>query len=191
MIFEKDTVAKGLSQWESALKGYALPAWEDFPALPLYMDQVIFLLNGYLSLSSEGRGEDKAVTPAMINNYVKMKIVPPPVKKRYERLHLAYLVMVCVLKQSMNTGDIKRLVPAGLPQGEIKALYAAFTRTVKDVQEDFCRAYQEATRPVLGQDDLPAAHLVFQFAVAANLCMQATEQLMALGREDGAEAPEP
>ena len=27
----------------------------------------------------------------MINNYVKMRIMPPPVKKKYSREHLAYL----------------------------------------------------------------------------------------------------
>ena len=38
----------------------------------------------------------------MINNYVKLGMMSRPVKKRYSRAHLASLVMVCVLKQTIS-----------------------------------------------------------------------------------------
>jgi len=182
-VFDKELVKNKLMEWEGALKGYALPDWEGFPSLPLYMDQVTFLLNGYLSLFPEDEQAETIVTPAMINNYVKLKIIPAPVKKRYSREHLAYLVMVCVLKQSMSTGDIRRLIPSDLPLEEVQRLYADFVATVREIQGAFCEAVRQAAMPVLEQDGPPVSHLVFQAAVAANLFRQVTEKLVALRTE--------
>ncbi len=185
-MFDKELVKNKLVEWEGALKGYALPDWEGFPSLPLYMDQVTYLLNGYLSLFPQEEAES-IVTPAMINNYVKLKIIPAPVKKRYTREHLAYLVMVCVLKQSMSTGDIRRLIPSDLPLDEVQRLYADFVDTVRAIQSTFCDAVRQAAVPVLEQDGPPVSHLVFQSAVAANLFRQVTEKLVALRAEAPAE----
>ena len=111
MLFDKALVREKLLEWEETLLSYSLPEWDAFPTLPLYMDQVIFLLNQYLSPLPQEEAE-RQVTPAMINNYVKLKIIPAPVKKRYGRVHLSYLIMVCVMKQTLNTGEIRRLLPA-------------------------------------------------------------------------------
>lgn len=184
MFFDKDQVREKLAGWESALADYALPDWDSFPSLSLYMDQVTYLLNGYLNLFSEGETQDAVVTPAMINNYVKLKIIPPPEKKRYSREHLAYLVMVCVLKQSMSTGEIRLLLPATLPVEDVKRLYADFVATVKTVQGKFCRTLTEAAAPVLEKDGPPVTHLIFQSAVAANLLRQAAAGLVSLRKED-------
>lgn len=49
---------------------HTLPRWEDLPEIDLYMDQVIALMRKYLSIfDTDG---EKLLTPAMINNYVKM-----------------------------------------------------------------------------------------------------------------------
>lgn len=180
MFFDKAMVRQKLQEWGKTLADYSLPGWEDFPALPLYMDQVIYLLNGYLSPVPVHPEEDPIVTPAMINNYVKLKIVPAPVKKRYDRLHLAYLVMVCVLKQTMNTGDIKRLLPADLPEDAVRSLYAAFVKTVDEIKGSFCESVRQAARPVLEKDGLPVTQLVFRCAVAGNLYKQAAVHLVSL-----------
>ena len=87
-VVDKETLRQNLLQWEELLSHYSLPAWNALPALPLYMDQVVLLLNQYLTLLPEQAGE-KQVTPAMINNYVKLKIIPPAIKKRYTRIQLA------------------------------------------------------------------------------------------------------
>lgn len=183
-MFDKDLVRSKLIEWEGALKGYALPDWDGFPSLPLYMDQVIYLLNGYLSLFPQEESAESIVTPAMINNYVKLKIIPAPTKKRYSREHLAYLVMVCVLKQSMSTGDIRRLIPSDLPIEDVQRVYADFVATVRAIQGTFCDAVRGAALPVLEKDGPPVSHLVFQAAVAANLFRQVTEKLVALRTED-------
>ena len=46
----------------------------------------------------------------MINNYVKHGMMPAPVKKKYSREHVAYLIIICSLKQALPISDIKELI---------------------------------------------------------------------------------
>lgn len=190
MSLSKAALREKLLQWEGVLTDYALPEWEDFPALPLYMDQVIFLLNRYLILLPE-QAQERQVTPAMINNYVKLKIVPPPVKKRYERRHLAYLVIVCVCKQTLNTSDIKKLVPLSLPEAEVREIYGGFTSAFREIQQYFRQEVRKAVRPVFDEPGEPLAHFLFRTAAAANLTTLLTEQILRLDGETPPIVPEP
>ena len=90
MKLDKAKMAHSIEKWEHNLNDSHLPDWEDLPAIELYMDQVITLLEQYLSVFGGG----KIITQPMINNYVKLEIMPPPVKKRYARRHLAYYYLV-------------------------------------------------------------------------------------------------
>ncbi len=178
-MIDKDTLRQKLLNWESILSDYALPAWDTFPALPLYMDQVVFLLNQYLTLLPE-QAEEKALTPAMINNYVKLKIIPPPIKKRYTRIHLAYLTIVCVCKQTLNTNDIKKLVPVTLSEEEIQSVYRDFIAAHSEIQQYFSQEVRKAVQPVFSQEDEPVTHLLFRSAAAANLAKLLTEEILHL-----------
>ncbi|MFQ7058586.1 MAG: DUF1836 domain-containing protein [Turicibacter sanguinis] len=42
----------------------------------------------------------------MLNNYVKQKVVSPPLNRRYNEKHLAYLIVVCLLKQVYSLTEI-------------------------------------------------------------------------------------
>lgn len=62
-----------------SFKDFNMPRWDDLPEIDLYMDQVISVTDKLLSsLSVE---DTPILTPSMINNYVKNRIIPPPVKK--------------------------------------------------------------------------------------------------------------
>lgn len=119
----EESAVQRLTAWLENLKNVDLPDWESLPELDLYMDQVILLLNRYLS-----PGEEKYVTASIINNYVRMKVIPPPVKKRYARMHLAYLLMICTLKQSLSISCIQRLLPPEHGEEEARRLYTDFIR---------------------------------------------------------------
>ncbi|MBE5782160.1 MAG: DUF1836 domain-containing protein [Clostridiales bacterium] len=179
MAFDQALAEEKLLQWEDGLKAYRLPSWEDLPALPLYMDQVIYLLNEYLALFSVDGGEDKQVTPAMVNNYVKSRLLPAPVKKRYGRMHLACLIMICLLKQSMNTGDIPRVLASDASEGEMREAYTAFTAIYHSAAGEHVKAVQEAAAPVK-EGKMPLEHLIFRLAAQANLSRQLAAKLLRL-----------
>ncbi len=119
-----------LLQVGEELKKTEIPSWDGLPAIELYMDQVIILLNQYLGMIQDG--ESEAITKNMINNYVKMKVVPAPVKKKYSRTHIAYFILVCLMKQVFSIAMIKNILP--LPdvqdEEEIKKIYNGFVNNL-------------------------------------------------------------
>ncbi len=88
---------------------YHCPRYEELPPVALYTDQLKELLEMYLS-EFEIPGEEKFITPTMISNYVKQKIIPPPVKKKYDRDHIVYLIVIGIFKQTLNISDIGVLI---------------------------------------------------------------------------------
>ncbi|MBQ8094342.1 MAG: DUF1836 domain-containing protein [Clostridia bacterium] len=79
-----------------------LPEWEQLPDIGLYMDQIMTLMDRVFAVKFP-KGE---LTKAMINNYVKAGLLPRPSGKKYEREHLARILMIYILKQSLNMEGI-------------------------------------------------------------------------------------
>lgn len=125
-----------MKKWSEALRSYELPAWNELPELNLYMDQVIILMNKYLKIYCENPEEDKLITPSIINNYVKLKVIPSPIKKKYSKIHLAYLIMVCILKQCLSISTIKNIIPLTEDEEKIKNIYEIFCRNSKSALEE-------------------------------------------------------
>ena len=117
-------------QFASRLKAFQPVPWDLIPDLGLYMDQVItFVERSCRDLFMDG---DRIFTPSMVNNYVKIGLVDRPVAKKYGREHLAQLLMICVLKQSISSENMKTLVqpPAGTA---MQAHYESFCQTERAV----------------------------------------------------------
>lgn len=106
----------------------SLPSWDELPDLELYMDQVLSLVGRYIA-----GADDKTLTASMVNNYVKQKVLPPPVNKRYKRNHIAALLMLCTLKSVMPIADIQRLFKICGIQEDIRPLYEEFRSVYNQV----------------------------------------------------------
>ncbi|MGX8680703.1 MAG: DUF1836 domain-containing protein [bacterium] len=83
--------------------------WEEIPDFPLYIDQVVSIIEKSLDFLIVDE-KDKIITNTMINNYVKSGIVDPPVKKRYNKVHVAYFIIVCILKKVYSLDEISKLI---------------------------------------------------------------------------------
>ncbi len=118
------------------IKG-TLPHWNELPDIDLYVDQVISLMNKYFSFFYDKGGI--IITHSMINNYVKLGIIPAPIKKKYNRVHLAYLIIICALKTSLSIPDIKTLIDVRVKKSSIEETLDFFSdyfdKTVKTVIE--------------------------------------------------------
>ena len=82
-----------------------LPHWQQIPDIGLYMDQVLTLTERTFAGVLPG-GE---ITRSMVNNYVKSGLLPRPAGKKYDREHLALLIMIAVLKQALSMEEIAAL----------------------------------------------------------------------------------
>lgn len=90
------------------MKKYTFPRWDELPDLDLYMDQVITYLVEHLK--DIYYFDEKFVTSSMINNYVKTDIVHPPIKKHYTKYHVAYFLVVTILKRAFSMQQISSLI---------------------------------------------------------------------------------
>lgn len=142
MAYDSNIIANRLSQWFEDREQFELPAWEQLPQLDLYMDQVILLLKQYLSPLYHG-ADDKVITASIINNYVRLKLMPPPAKKKYSRIHLASLIVICVLKQSLSISCIQRMLPSEPDEEEMQQFYTHFTAQYRTAQASFLTQVRE------------------------------------------------
>ena len=102
-----------------------IPRWNELPEIDLYLDQVVNYIEKYLGQYNANK-EDKIITKTMINNYVKQGIMPAPTKKKYNREHIAYLIVICVLKQVYSMSDIGILIALTIQYFEISKAYNRF-----------------------------------------------------------------
>lgn len=159
MAYDQELVAAKLRRWENYIRHYSLPHWEDIPDIGLYMEQVVTLLTQYLNyLPSEvvkksDKEEVFLITPATINNYVRTKIMPEPVKKRYYRIHIAYLIMICTLKQSLNIAMLKQLIPSESSQEDIRHIYSDFVEWQHIEVEYLAEQLKEIAAPLYDSEE--------------------------------------
>ena len=81
----------------------------EFPNIDLYMDQVTTFMNTHLS-GSKIKADDKILTKAMINNYAKNNLLPPPVGKKYSKEHMIVLIFIYYLKNILSISDIQAMI---------------------------------------------------------------------------------
>ena len=193
MRYDKREIAAKLLRWETFLKEYRLPAWEELPVIGLYMDQVIALLNNYLGFFAFEGSDEKLITAAMVNNYVKMKLLPAPVKKKYEKKHIACLIMICTFKQAASMAVVKKMLP---PEDEesVRRAYAGFTAVHKRLSRYFVEQVRFSAAPVFDEETDTGSEvndLLVGSAVAASFARLMTGKiaLLQLPETESAETP--
>ncbi len=186
MTYEKALIAAKLRRWEKYLLNYRLPAWEEIHDIGLYMDQVVTLLKQYLDYLPPELKEEQIITPATINNYVRKKIMPEPVKKKYYRPHIAYLLMICTLKQCLSISTLQTMIPMGLSEKELEKTYTAFASRHRASTLFFIEQVRAVAAGILDHDD-PAeistsdtADLITTSAVVSGFSRLLAEKLLLL-----------
>ncbi|MBQ7039298.1 MAG: DUF1836 domain-containing protein [Clostridia bacterium] len=178
-MYRQKELTECFLQWEKHLKEQKIPDWDSLPTLELYMDQVLVLLNRYADIMRISGGEN-IITAPMINNYVKHKTVPAPVKKRYSRYHLAYLIMVCTLKQALSIATIEKIIPNGLSEDEVKHIYNSFAKNQQKAFSYVSEQVLAVSRPIITAENYDTERvrdLVFQVAIASNIFKNLTETI--------------
>lgn len=180
MNFNTDFVKRKMDKWSKYIIDFELPSYESLPSIGLYMDQVITLLSqylGYLPYSEEKKTES-FITANAINNYVRLGAMPAPVRKKYYRNHIAYLIMICVLKPSLSILDISKLIPAQMDEKDLELIYNRFIEIHKASSVKLINHLTEISgRPSSDQD---VVELIVTSAINTSLCKRFTEKTSAL-----------
>ena len=142
------------SQAVKELLELRMPRYAELPSIELYMDQVISVIDDTLRpLFTQSEGS--VLTPTMINNYVKQKLVAAPQKKRYSKEHLAYFLVVALLKPVFSIAEISALIQRQAEVAGTDKAYDRFcTELEKSVKIIFTGADAQEYLPPNGEADL-------------------------------------
>lgn len=120
---------------------FHIPRWQELPNLDIYLDQLVTYLETCLS-PYIGSEDNPVITKTMINNYVKQQVIPPPVKKKYRKEHVASLFVICILKQVYSINNTSILINFA---GETTKLILAYNL--------FCSELEKAVMAVFNGDE--------------------------------------
>lgn len=168
-------IQEKFNQYCKAIAKNRLPRWEELPDIELYMDQTVGIISKYISPYF---GDDsKNITPSMINNYVKLKIAPSPVKKKYSKEHIACLIMISILKQVLSMNTLSRIIDSRNSRlGNAEAY------------NSFCDGLEKAVKSICIGGNLPDGEnsdISLKFAQVAFAGKMLSEKLMQLNMPDG------
>ena len=188
MHCDYDLLAHKLQRWNNYITNYHLPEWDAIPDFGLYMDQVIVLLEGYLSFIPTGSaGKDskdqQIVTSSTINNYVRLRIMPAPVKRKYFRVHIAYLIMILTMKQSISISDVQKILPADSSEDCVRSVYEAYSEKFRQLALFFNQQVQSAAtdiRTPSGNEEGAVGRLVIECGLIAGFSKILAEKLIRL-----------
>ena len=190
MSYDKQLIAGKLRRWETYLDQYRLPTWEQIPDFGLYMEQVIALLKQYLDYLPPELKEEQFITASTINNYVRTRIMPEPIKKRYYRVHIAYLLIICTFKQGLSIALIQKLLPMGLTEAEVRKRYDSYALRHRLAASYFIEQVRHLAGPILDHDDADryssdtTEELIVSSAVIGGLSRLLAEKLLLLEGKD-------
>ena len=186
MQYDKDLVAHKLRRWDKFITDYHLPEWNAIPDLGLYMDQVIVLLEQYLSFIPAPAGtKEHFVTSSTINNYVRLKIMPAPVKRKYHRVHIAYLIMILTMKQSLSISDVQKVIPPmDSSEDEVLSVYEDYSEKFRRLALFFNQQVQSGAEGIHSATESNCGNavelLVIESALIAGFSKILAEKLIRL-----------
>lgn len=200
MQYDKELIAHKLDRWDRFITDYHLPEWDAIPDLGLYMNQVVVLLAQYLNfIPAMPGGKESFVTSSTINNYVRLKIMPAPVKRKYFRVHIAYLIMILTMKQSISISDVQKIIPADIPEEDVRAIYQEYSEKFRHIALFFNQQVQDAAEDIRTPDqpgEAAVSRLVIESTLIAGFSKILAEKLIRLCGADtqevlAAEQPPP
>ena len=109
---------------DEKLSSFHCPRWSELPGIPLYLDQLVMVLQdaiGDIFVENE-----PVVTKTMINNYVKQKLITPPEQKKYNRSHIMRLIVISLFKRVFSMNEIRLMIDYMIEEYGTEAAYNLF-----------------------------------------------------------------
>ena len=167
-----------LESWAEEMSLYHLPRWENLPDFEIYMDQAVELLGQYLTPLFSAEANKHIVTHTMINNYVKQQLIPKPEKRKYNKEHLASIIVITILKRILTIPEISAGITDQVSKYGEKDAYNNFCDTAEESLHILMhRILGEYTGELVPKDVAPT-YLLLQIATAAFAGQIVTEKVM-------------
>ena len=101
--------------------GFTLPRYAQLPGMGLYLDQTVQYVNSHFRTFS-----GVELTGSMVSNYVKKGLITHPVRKKYTRDQIGYLMYIVVVKNVLSMENIQFLFSIQKERFDAGAAYNFF-----------------------------------------------------------------
>lgn len=161
------------------MNGFSITDAEEIPKIDLYMDQVLTFLSERLRRTARKSDADKLLTKTMVNNYVKNKVMIPPVKKKYGRDHILLLLVIYYMKNFLAIDDIRKIV------GPVSDKYAR--PTTKSAEQQIGRKHRYSMSDVYTEVFEHVGMTVYRFPEEVETILNETEKKFTAAPEEDRE----
>lgn len=135
---------------KETILNYHLPRYDEIPDFGLFMEQLLVYLEDHLLLLED----DKKITKTMINNYVKHEILDKPIRKRYTRDHIAYLMVVLILKRVYSLDEIVLMIKVQVRATNIEKAYNIFANEYENCLKSIVKDEEIKHLDISGDEDV-------------------------------------
>lgn len=170
---------EALQDWAKKMSEYQLPRWDELPDIELYMDQVLEMMDRYLAPLFIDT-DSKIITATMINNYVKLKMIPKPEKKRYKRKHIASILAITILKQILPISDISKGIFMQTASHGAQEAFDLFCEEQEQALHAICTQVLEGESVSLLEEKVVADRLILKMVTIAFASKIMTEKMLSL-----------
>ena len=75
--------------------------------------------------------------------------MPAPEKRKYYRVHIAFLIMIFTLKQGISINGLQQLLPSTADEEEIKNFYTSYVERLQEVGNFYTAQTRAAVQDIL------------------------------------------
>lgn len=115
------------------------PRWSELPDEDLFSSELVSYINRQLKILFD---EDSSLTQTMIQNYVKLGYLPSPNGRKYNKEHLARLIVLSIYKQVIHISHIAKGVELQL---QLLPIYLAYDEFAEALENALHRCFQPLT----------------------------------------------
>ena len=143
---------------------------DEIPEMEMFMEQLTTFMESHLKNNLRNENE-KTLTKAMINNYTKNRMMPPPVKKRYSREHLIFLIYIYYMKNVLSISDIQKMMePLLSPDMTEEKLFEIYKKTFEmektqyfNIEESVVKAAEITEKKMPSSEDEKLNKMLYIF----------------------------
>ncbi|MDO5040584.1 MAG: DUF1836 domain-containing protein [Peptoniphilus sp.] len=123
------------------------PRWEEIPEKGLFNQEVV---NYIAEILRPVMWEEFPITATMIQNYTKLGFLPKREGRKYNRVQVAYLIVIAVYKQVLNIGEVKQGVELQLELMQVDKAYDTFAQSFEKALKSVFGYMVEEDRTCMG-----------------------------------------
>lgn len=164
------------TNWQLSLQNIHLPRWDELPDIDIYMEQLVTLVERYTEPFKVNQSTHPLLTASMVNNYVKQKLIPAPIKKRYDKRHIARLIILTILKQAFDIAVVQKGIELQIKRSQDYSL--AYEQFCNQMEETIQLFFVDENTVKFELDVLDTTYQPIQLATIALTSKLVTENML-------------